>query len=349
MIKASVIIFVCTFLIELNGCSEPAAPIMEKDPRTYSWQVDTISSPTVTQLSLFDIWGASATDVYAVGFTDTYESKMYHFDGSSWSRIPIHTSEGGTVYGISGLARIWGFSPRSIYAVGEKYSNNHLVGVIVHFDGSNWMEIPVDSIGMLQSIWGASESDIWAGGFHTLLRCQSGKWRKIGFPARTDQVQFARITGSSPTDIYFVGVSNGPANPYLYDYRADLYHFDGTNLSIIDSLFVKPDAPPAHFGIEIRYVGRSLFSAQNGIFAFENGRWIQKANTPREITRIDGTSPSSFFLVGAWGTVLHYNGNDTFVYPVGLSNVMFSSVWVHEHGVFAVGTDGSKSYILRGG
>ncbi len=344
-----IVVAVFAILAGFSGCSEPASPIIEKDPRTYSWQVDTISNATITELQMMDIWGASPTDVYVAGRTDTYDGKMYHFNGSSWSRVPLHTSEGGTVYGISGLHRICGFSSHSVYAVGEKYSNNKLVGLIVHFDGSSWREIPLDSTGMLRSIWGSSESDMWAGGLHTLLRCQNGQWRKVAFPARTDQVQFLRITGSSPSDVYLIGVSVGFAGPILYEYRYDLYHFDGANLSIIDSLFLKPGAPPPHFGIEIKFIGRTLFSAENGIFALEGGQWVQKANIPQPITRLDGMSPSSIFAVGYRGTVLHYNGSDTFIYPVGFSNVIFSSLWVHEHGVFAVGTDGSKSYILRGG
>jgi photosystem II stability/assembly factor-like uncharacterized protein len=70
-------------------------------------------------LAVYDVWGSSARNVYAVGPIGT----IMHYDGSSWAVLqrPVKLN----LYALSGSG------PRSIYAVGEK-------GVIVHSDGNHW-------------------------------------------------------------------------------------------------------------------------------------------------------------------------------------------------------------------
>jgi hypothetical protein len=46
-----------------------------------------------SEYALGDVWGTSATDVYAVGLLaseDTLESAVFHYDGHAWSK---HTEE----------------------------------------------------------------------------------------------------------------------------------------------------------------------------------------------------------------------------------------------------------------
>jgi photosystem II stability/assembly factor-like uncharacterized protein len=64
-----------------------------------------MAADTTTYLK--SVWGASATNVYAVGT----RGAILHFDGSSWS--PMTTGTTATLYGI------WGTTPTTVFVVGE--------------------------------------------------------------------------------------------------------------------------------------------------------------------------------------------------------------------------------------
>ena len=152
---------------------EPAEP-PPKDPRTYTWTVDTLSHPGSYQTEMLDIWGSSSTDVYTVGHNDQNSGLIWHFNGSGWSDIKLSTSQGGSIPGRIDLRAIQGFSSNDIWAVGmrihqvsfsppEKFLDSSL---ILHFDGVNWNEVRLPfSADMLWCIWGQSSSDLWMGGF----------------------------------------------------------------------------------------------------------------------------------------------------------------------------------------
>ena len=56
---------------------------------------------------LYDVWGASPTNVVAVGDRGT----ILHYDGVNWSIMPIDTTES--------LNGIWGISSTDVFAVGS--------------------------------------------------------------------------------------------------------------------------------------------------------------------------------------------------------------------------------------
>lgn len=274
---------------------------------------------------------------------------MFHFDGTVWTSVPMHPSEGGTVEGLTELTSLYGFSPSSVFAVGDRRRNGVSIGVIVHYDGRTWREEPIDSIGALQSVWGSSETDMWSGGRHALLRREGATWKRVEFPARSQHVQFLRIAGTSASDVYLMGTSNGPADPYQYDYRRDLYHYDGNRLTIIDSFFVGMGRPPAAFGAEIKCIQNTLYSAGDGIFSHANGAWTRLAEVSNtKLDCLSGTSSSNIFAVGTRSMFLHFNGKDVHVYPIEYPDVPITSVWSCYDGVVAVGYDGWRSYIFRG-
>src|SRR5207302_458891 len=76
-----------------------------------------MSIPTTNVLH--DIWGTSATDVFAVGENGT----ILHFDGLAWSTMP----SGST----ANLASVWGASSTEVYA--SAGSNT-----ILRYNGASW-------------------------------------------------------------------------------------------------------------------------------------------------------------------------------------------------------------------
>ncbi len=75
----------------LSSCKKnPVGPIEPKDPRTYTWTIDTLAYPGSYQTIMQSIWGSSPSDVYVVGHNDGGYGKMYHFDGKMWTPVVLY-------------------------------------------------------------------------------------------------------------------------------------------------------------------------------------------------------------------------------------------------------------------
>ena len=100
------------------------------------------------------IWGSSENDVYAVGSERYVGSKICHYDGNTWSEIY------GNKY-LSGLFDIWGNSNTDIFVVG---------GTILHYNGYIWSVMNRETESVLLGVWGSSGEDVFAvGQYGTIL------------------------------------------------------------------------------------------------------------------------------------------------------------------------------------
>jgi hypothetical protein len=85
---------------------------------------------------LYGVWGASSSDVYAVGSNGA----ILHYDGNEWSTMTSGTS--------INLWCIWGTSSTDIYVGGEN-------GTILHYDGTGWTSTTVAGSGRdIRALWG---------------------------------------------------------------------------------------------------------------------------------------------------------------------------------------------------
>ena len=150
------------------------APLPERAP---GWS--RMASGTTNNLT--GLWGASPTDVFAVGPKGT----ILHFDGRMWSPM--------TVAGEPHLLSIWGSSSRDVFVVGDN-------GVIVHYDGQAWTPMASGTTKNLISVWGTSSRDVFAAGYGgTVLHYDgaSGRpWRRARPRISTASGAPRRITSS---------------------------------------------------------------------------------------------------------------------------------------------------------
>jgi hypothetical protein len=139
------------------------------------WSI--VSSPNVPGADknfLYAVAGVSATDVWAVGYSEggtvgaTDAPLIEHFDGQSWKIVPsVYPSPSpfNALYGIAAL------SANNIWAVG--YANENSQGkngqaLIEHWDGTRWslMNSPIaGNATLLLSIAALSSTNIWAVGY----------------------------------------------------------------------------------------------------------------------------------------------------------------------------------------
>jgi hypothetical protein len=122
---------------------------------------------------------------------------------------------------------MWGSSGTDVFAVGTKvgeYTANDR-GLILHYDGVSWSQLPDITEKFLRSVWGSSSTDVfvvgglpWNGGQGIILHYNGTDWSVKD----TDKELFA-VWGSSGSDVYAVGR------------HGTILHYNGTSWSAIDS------------------------------------------------------------------------------------------------------------------
>jgi len=135
------------------------------------WVAMQIPSP----IRLQGIWGASATNVYAVGGDPlTNAAKIFHYNGTAWSEV-LSAPDAGR------FSAVWGSSDNDVYAVGGYIEGMLQKSVIYHYDGAGWSEAYSSSWGTLFGVWGETAPDVIAVGATSVgpwgLRYDGGNWR----------------------------------------------------------------------------------------------------------------------------------------------------------------------------
>ena len=147
---------------------------------------------------LVAIWGSSAANVLAVGQNGT----ILRYDASSWTAM----SSGSASF----LYGIWGSSDNSIFAVGASaHSAPETSGspgpAILHYDGSSWTAMSSGTAGILDSIWGTSDNNVFAvGASGTILHYDGSTWSAVTTRIAPD---LYAVWGSSDNNVLAVGDS----------------------------------------------------------------------------------------------------------------------------------------------
>lgn len=237
---------------------------------------------------LFDIWGSSDHQLFAVG-GDQYvttsgqmvtESKILHsVDGLQWDSVDNEFKDI--------LQDVWGSSSEDVYAVGES---------IYHYDGEAWvsMELPAaPAAPLLNGIWGTDSGMIFAVGED--LEDEEGKavifiyngqeWVKM---EHNIYDRLYKVWGTSFDNVYAVG-------------EVGLYHYDGQE-------WISVDCPPmgGYYAIWGTSPSRIFVTGKNGILHYNGQEWIDTGflvDPFSPLLGISGTS-SEVLVAGDFGTIL---------------------------------------------
>jgi hypothetical protein len=189
---------------------------------------------------LWDVWGSSAADVFAVGDAGT----IVHWDGTAWD-----TMTSGLECTCQALNGVWGSAANDVWAVADG-------GVILHYDGAAWTAGDTVPTPALNAVWGSGPNDVFAAGEEGALFHYDG----TGWTAMTSGWEgsgdfFTSVFGFSATSVYAAGTGG-------------VLRWDGTEWSALEG----------HDGCAVYGMWGSadddLFLAQGcGIVHWDGGTW----------------------------------------------------------------------------
>ncbi len=348
-------LFVSVAVLTLQfSCKDKIVDPPVKNPREYTWTVDTIAYPGSYQTAMRSIYATAPNNVYVVGHNDQPgPGTMFRYDGKSWKTTKFHQAEGGQIVGALSLSSIYGFGQNNIWAVGHTSSYNPnpppnflFSSKIIQFDGVKWKEHSVSDGGMLQTVWGSSPNDLWAGGGSTLFHYDGLKWTKQQMDPRDG---FYHIHGLSSNEIYLLGIRTlDPLNPWQ-QYHV-LLRYNGFSWSVIDSVSVMSYTYP--FGVaRLGSMSGTMYSLADGVYSLRGGVWKQELTTNSPLQCLYAYSSTNAFVVGQNSLIYHYDGQTW----QQLMNIVddgwwFTGVWNSEKEAFIVGHDagGYKTIVLHG-
>ncbi|MCB9851011.1 MAG: hypothetical protein H6817_09955 [Phycisphaerales bacterium] len=156
-----------------------------------------MDTPGLGKTVVYGLWGASATDVYAVGSVSGRNGFIWHYDGSTWTALSLPTDlPQDDNHDVPQFLKVWGTSADEVFVCGERgvllrgnaadgfelistpndvrlftvhgiagkviAVGGALDGVVVDVDDAS--ETTVTGSQLLQGVWVAGDDDIWATG-----------------------------------------------------------------------------------------------------------------------------------------------------------------------------------------
>ncbi len=278
------------------------------------WNVE--SSPTT--VTLYDIWGVSQSDIYAVGVQET----ILHNDGTGWSFVSdngngdpfrdVSGNSGSNIYAVgdNGLAKYFdgnswanpvGFINTSanlngvwVSAGGEVF----IVGgtpplggnaVIFHYTGTSWELMFSGTTNTLEAVWGSSESDVFAVGANgTILHYDGFEW----LPMTSNTSNYLRcVWGSAGDDVFASGSST------------NVHHYNGSAWTPTPGAVEYPYDLWGSSGSDVYAVGGSDFTK---IDHFDGSNWQTQLNPVEMPLGVWGSSADNVFVVGNAGMIMRY-------------------------------------------
>jgi photosystem II stability/assembly factor-like uncharacterized protein len=237
------------------------------------------------------IWGASASDVFAVGS----QGAVIRFDGWNWSPMePVPTTD-------RDLNGVWGNFSSNVFAVGND-------GVILHFNGRAWSAMTSPTTANLAGVWGTSKGPraYTVGAAGTILAYDGSAW----------QIQ-PGITKAALTDVW--GVSDGSAVYIVGGPRRDAAGVRRhTVLQKKSAAWQQMNTPPVNQGSGIL---RAVWgTSADNVFAVgdhgvilhydgnPSGSWARmKSGSSEHLNDIGGSDDGTWiYAAGSHATILRY-------------------------------------------
>lgn len=120
---------------------------------------------------LENVWGSSASDVYAVG----WHGHVMHWDGQSLRAVNTNLSISAN--------HVWGFGPADVYVTDA--------AGLLHFDGASWALMPLPSGVAPVGVWGSSPRNLYLSAWNgDVWRFDGRSWQLVTNIGATPGIPF---------------------------------------------------------------------------------------------------------------------------------------------------------------
>ncbi len=270
------------------------------------------------EIQFFGVWGASRSDVWAVG-SDLAASPpgfIDHWDGVQWTTLAESTD---------GLLAVAGSRPDDAWAVGT-------AGATLHWGGTSWERRSTGPTDRLTDVWGTGPDDVWAYGSHgsrwddsldawrreaAILHRDAGRWSLVWSP---EAASIDGMWGSASDDVWALS-------------QERIHRWDGSSWS------ESADARGRAIWGSSRDDVWALGDDGEPLFHWNGEIWSEVPNPSEEsMLAAWGRSADDVWGVGHWGAAAHFDGADWTPFDTGAGHLY--GVWGDESDVWAVGHSG---------
>ncbi len=218
---------------------------------------------------------------------------------------------------------VWSFGPEDVWLTADGAR-------VLHFDGSEWTEIVLETNDTMSGIWAFARDDMWMVGGDTLARYDGSTWTITDFTQESPGIEgLTSIWGSAPDDVWVVGTQSTAAHWNGSVWQR--YIAAGTENTAVwgsgpSDVYVVGIFDVAHWnGNSFEEVDVGIHSAE-GVWGFaEDDVWAVDGN--EEVAHFDGLAwttteldvfggpstlwglaPDDLWGVGSFGSIVHYDG-----------------------------------------
>ena len=345
--KIILIILFLALVLVVATCSDHLTPTLppksDSTSHEITWEVDTLGD---WNSRLSAIWGAAPNDIWAAGWIvrDDWGTNLIHYNGEKWVDFTYFEAE---------LRSIHGISSNDIWAVGNNLIIPNRNALIAHYNGVEWKSIYTNiDLPSLKAIWASSANSVFAvGSKGTILHFDGRNWEIM--QSNTDKTLYD-VWGFGSDDVYACGGDN----PLFSEASKPLLlHHDGkTWSSLLDTINNPNKVIETVWGSSPENIYFQGYYIENGLYQgslSKSWSFVQIPDDNNDINKIRGNSTYNIFVVGAYGIVVHYNGQSWQMYSELLKEPggpTLSDVLVFDNDVFIVGTEHNimKGIIYRG-
>jgi len=344
--------FTLTAFLALSlSCRKSTEPLeLNRYPYKLNWSIDTLTTGTF-QTMMYNIWGSSSSGMYVGGHSSAALGMLWHYDEKKWNDIDLrHLFMGTQVLLTDG--EIFGFEPNDIWvgaeqAIFDQTYYRDRKAVILHFDGESWQKEKIsERYGFIQTIWGLSRDEIWAGGWGGVLYKYDGyKWQYFdmhlpGFEGADEETgwHILDIHGNQAGDLYMLMRKRyklGVRMDRIYTYRENHWVcVDSTRFMSVwmNNLWVSPSG--------------NVYTGGAGVERWDGHSWVTLLD--KRVYGFAATSETDMFACGydvlsGIGHLYHYSGSEWRLIKEVAGKTTFTNVWTDGKEVFVIGYTAGKT------
>jgi hypothetical protein len=199
------------------------------------------SVPSFGTNGFVSVDAVTPTDAWAVGKSTTGGTNVAHFDGTSWSVLPVTPRRHRTTVEARAADDVW------IVAKDSSTGPNS----IEHYNGTSWSTVELPRGVEVNDLAALSPADVWAvgsisdgtGGTRTpfVAHWDGSRWEPVPNVTRgalaTTYAALQSVVAVAPDDVWAVGIraASDPARPGAGDNRTLIEHWDGTSWMLVPS------------------------------------------------------------------------------------------------------------------